>query len=275
MGTRAHLVTVGANAAELASQAEQTLAALERRWSRFLPNSEITKLNGAKGKPTLVSADTFRVITAAVEAWCQTEGLFDPTIHRTLCALGYDRSFEQLCGDGFELAEPTPPQVATDRPDSVLTAAPGCAGIRLFEGLLSVQLPPDVTLDLGGIAKGAAADLVARETMAAGADGVCVNIGGDLRVMGHAPTSAGWIVALDLPGVTEPRRVAINEGAVCTSTTARRRWRQHGETRHHLIDPRDRSAHHWRALGIGNRRARCAGGSSNKGHLRRWGIACC
>jgi thiamine biosynthesis lipoprotein len=227
MGTSAHVVVVGDRASSDLDTAVQRLADLERRWSRFLPDSEISRLNAAGGKPVLVSADTYRVIELAVQAWEATEGCFDPTVLPSLRAWGYDRPF-------VELAARTAPPIGSPAP------APGCAGILLDEPTGLVQLPPAVELDLGGIGKGAAADLVVAETLARGARGVCVNIGGDVRVEGDAPTARGWIVTLRHPGVGAgySREVALASGAVCTSSTQVRRWSTPAGERHHLLDPR-------------------------------------
>jgi thiamine biosynthesis lipoprotein len=230
MGTHAHVVINAHPSVEslLTEFAERELNLMERRWSRFLPDSELSRLNAAAGKPVIVSADTFSVITSAVDAWQHTGGRFDPTIHDALCATGYDRTFADVADDGAdgpraEGAEPAP--------------APGCADIELDPDLRAIRLPPGVRLDLGGIAKGAAADLVVSRLFDAGADGACVNVGGDIRVEGTAPTAAGWIIGLEFGGELH-RRVALGGGAVCTSTRTKRRWTSAGEERHHIIDPR-------------------------------------
>ena len=62
---------------------------MERRWNRFLPTSNLSRLNAAAGKTVMVSADMFSVITSAVEAGKHTDGCFDPTIHDARCAIGY------------------------------------------------------------------------------------------------------------------------------------------------------------------------------------------
>jgi thiamine biosynthesis lipoprotein len=224
MGTRAHVVVTAEPGLEdlLTALATRELSLMERRWSRFLPTSELSRLNAAAGKPVIVSADTFSVIKSAVDAWKQTDGCFDPTVHDALCATGYDRTFA-------EVAE------QTDRPGSGLPA-PGCAEIELDPALCAVRLPTGVHLDLGGIAKGAAADLVVGRLRAAGADGACVNVGGDVRDDGSAPTTAGWII--DLAFGEHRRRVALSSGAVCTSTSTKRRWLTVDGERHHIIDPR-------------------------------------
>ena len=225
MGTRAHVVVTADPrlADRLTAFAAHELSLMERRWSRFLPTSELSRLNGAAGKSVIVSADTFSVITAAVDAWGQTDGCFDPTVHDALCVTGYDRTFTQVAQQ-------------TDRPGSA-APTPGCADIELDPHLCAVRLPVGVRLDLGGIAKGAAADLIVGRLLEAGADGACVNVGGDIRVEGHAPTSAGWII--DLTNGSElRRRVKLAAGAVCTSTSTKRRWMTADGERHHIIDPR-------------------------------------
>jgi len=77
--------------------------------------------------------------------------------------------------------------------------------------------------------------------LAAGADGACVNLGGDVRVAGTGPRSSdgAWTVSIDHPHLDQPlARLGLRDGAVATSTTLRRRWRVGGVERHHLIDPR-------------------------------------
>jgi len=112
----------------------------------------------------------------------------------------------------------------------------GCCDIEI-DGL-AIRLPAGVGFDPGGIGKGLAADLVVEEIRSLGADGVCVNLGGDLRVDGLGPEGGVWTVALEHPVRDEPLAViGLTAGAVGTSTTLRRRWDSAGGMRHHLIDP--------------------------------------
>lgn len=231
MGTDVHLIAVGLEREDL-ERARRRIDWLEQRWSRFIATSELSRLNQAgKGRPTIVPLDTFALVSRAVQGWEETNGLYDPTIHDAVVAAGYDRDFALV-----------PPQDAhppnTGAPDAV--PAPGCNGIELDPMLASVTLPAGVSLDLGGIGKGWTADLVAAELMAGGAEGVCVNLGGDLRVEGRSPTGDGWGIALDDPfGSHEPIGVvALTRGALATSSRSRRRWTVGGRPQHHLIDPR-------------------------------------
>jgi len=206
--------------------AERTVHDHEARWSRFLPNSEVSRLNAADGRPVVVSPDTFALIGKAIDAWYLTGGAFDPTVGACLAAAGYDRSFEHL-----PLAE------IADRPTSGHSPAATPRAVELHEATTAVVAPPGVTIDLGGIAKGQSAETVVADLLAAGALGCCVNIGGDLRVSGLPPDQRGWTVTLDCPGSGQVRAIALADGAVCTSTITKRAWTAAGRREHHLRDP--------------------------------------
>jgi thiamine biosynthesis lipoprotein len=220
MSTDVHLVVVGGRLEHL-HQAERAVHAREARWSRFLPDSELSQLNANPEHVVVVSADTYTLIRHAIDAFHQTGGTFDPTVLTSLIAAGYDRSLEEVEQGRATAHQPAPSPV----------------GIELFDELNAIRLPRGVGLDLGGIAKGAAADAVAASLMAGGVEGCCVNIGGDLRVAGRAPDERGWTVELDCPGAEEVRRVVLGEGAICTSTSVKRRWETASGPEHHLRDP--------------------------------------
>ncbi len=222
MGTTAHIVLTDAPA-KLLDVAEMYLRRCEQRWSRFLAASELSVLNRSAGRLAILSDATYRLVALAVDAWWSTGGAFDPTVHDALCHLGYDRDFAAI---GSTRDEPPP------------APAPGCAGIELFPACCGVRLPCGVRLDLGGIAKGYAADRLVEHLLEAGAGGVCVNVGGDIRVDGRGPHAGPWVIALDHGPTIAPLRVALFEGAVCTSSRARRRWSVGSDEVHHLIDPR-------------------------------------
>jgi thiamine biosynthesis lipoprotein len=224
MGSDAHLVLVGGDPL-LLDDARAHLELLEARWSRFRPSSELSRLNASPGRPVTVSLDTFAVISRAVEAWRLTNGRFDPTVLPALRAPGDDRDFAVITHDG----------PVTTAPRGRMPA-PGCAGIALDATVGAVTLPEGVVLDLGGIAKGFAADRVATALLAAGADGACVNLGGDLRVVGRAPEGSSWTIDVDDPFESGTGTLLLAEGAVATSSRLRRAWRR-GEPAHRLIEP--------------------------------------
>lgn len=221
MGTEVHLV-VGADDGPLLHDAFREIVDLEHRWSRFLPDSELSAVNAHPGRPVIVSRLTLELIALAVEGWAATEGRFDPTVHDALVAAGYDRTF----GDLSAIVTPLGPARPT----------PGASGVRLDRALSAVTVPHGVRLDLGGLAKGAAADRVSATLLARGAKGACVSIGGDVRVRGVSPFGPTWPLTLPL-GPARQMVIDMADGAACTSTTARRRWMTTAGPSHHLIDP--------------------------------------
>jgi len=220
MGSDAHVIVVGGPCG-LDEQARRRIDDLEQRWSRFRPDSEVSELNRRAGEPVRVSGETIELIERAVDAWLLSGGTFDPTVLGAVIRAGYDRSFDEL--------GPAPPPGRS--PLGI-----GLADIEIDGD--TVRLPAGTGFDPGGIGKGLAADMVVGEVLAAGAEGVCVNLGGDVRVAGARPTGDGWTVAVEHPWSDAPIAVlGLTAGAVATSTTLKRRWETDGQVRHHLIDP--------------------------------------
>jgi thiamine biosynthesis lipoprotein len=197
----------------------------EDRLSRFRPDSELTRLNDAAGAPRPVSAVFWRVLQAALRVARATDGLVTPTVGAAVLAAGYDRDFAALRQGGAA-------------PRAVAGPAPAWREIRTAMPGRRVTLPAGARLDFGGVAKGWAADHAARRL--GGAAPALVDAGGDIAVSGPRPGGAPWPI-----GVADPRNpdadlttLLLPAGAVATSGTDYRRWRQGAELRTHIIDPR-------------------------------------
>jgi FAD:protein FMN transferase len=232
MGTEAHLVLVGADDA-VAAHLLDLLGRLERRWSRFLPDSEVSRLNAHAGQPVRVHASTLLLVEQAIGAWRLTGGAFDPTVLGDVVRAGYDTSL----GDQF--AGPLDRASPVERAPGCSDLVRACSDIEVDHAASIVRLPPGTGFDPGGIGKGLAADLLVAEALRADVVGICVDIGGDLRVEGRAPSGGSWTIAVEHPARATPVAVLdLAAGAVATSTTLRRRWTVGGRARHHVIDPR-------------------------------------
>jgi FAD:protein FMN transferase len=222
MGTTGQLKVIGDP--DLRRYAIARLYELERRWSRFVPDSEISQLNDAAGRPRVVSPDTCRLVQTACSAWRLTAGLFDPTVYDAVVTSGYDRPWTHLAGSNVLRTEG-------------LSAAPGCGEIVVDTEASLVWLPRNVHLDPGGLGKGLAADIVAEELIAQGAEAALVEIGGDLRVAGTPRRH--WKIGIEHPHWpgTIVGSCHLDDGGVATSSRLKRRWVLNNETRHHLVDP--------------------------------------
>jgi FAD:protein FMN transferase len=219
MGTTVELLLEapdGVAARGALARARAEIHRLEGLLSRFRPDSELSALN--RERRMRAGADLLRVVDAALALRRRTGGRFDPTVGRAVRACGYDASFDAIDRDDPRPAPPPAPSagsVVVDRAGGWLALGPG------------------IDLDLGGIAKGDAADRACGVLAEAGP--CLVNAGGDLRVSG--PWDGGpWTVALEAPA--GPISLAVEHGALATSGVDRRRWTRGGREMHHLIAPR-------------------------------------
>jgi len=223
MGNTVNLTVIGDD--ELVVYSRKRISELERLWSRFVTSSDISRLNRAEGRSTPVHPDTITLVRYLVDAQRVTNGLFDPTITPSLNKIGYSASrtnSQQVC----ELPKDTQSHV-----DLTTTT--------IDERFGAVTLPHRATLDPGGLGKGLAADLVARELMGRGATGVCLSIGGDIRCAGAGPIDGSWLIVVAHP--TDPSRtlgtIRLNDGAVATSSVHAKRWFENEVEHHHVIEP--------------------------------------
>lgn len=198
---------------------------LEQRWSRFLPTSDITRLNLAGGRPIEVHPDTIGLVEAMVEAWMATQGMFDPTLLSTMLRIGY-------------AASTVDPSRLTTLPDGCGNAG-DLLGVEIDHDAHTIRLPTGTALDPGAIGKGLAADLTVARLLARGARGALVNIGGDISAAGDPGDGDAWQVGVNSPySDREIARVALAEGGVATSGITRRRLvDSYGVAHHHLLDP--------------------------------------
>jgi thiamine biosynthesis lipoprotein len=214
--------------------------AWERSLSRFRPGSELARLNNraaqGQSRPFKVSVVLWSALRASLHAARYTTGLVTPTLLDALVAAGYDRTFEEL-------------PAATGRSGLSIAAQPvlGIAGsewreIRCEARTHTVRLPPEVHLDLGGTAKGWAAQRAARRLAARTGAPALVDAGGDIAASGPMQGGSPWPVAVADPHETERDIEVLNLGAgmhgIATSGRDYRRWQRGSTHQHHIIDPR-------------------------------------
>ncbi|HMD56823.1 MAG TPA: FAD:protein FMN transferase [Solirubrobacteraceae bacterium] len=215
-------------AEEAAAGVRRRLLEWHTRFSRFLPDSELSRLNGDPQGLVRVSPLMARFAACVRGAASLTDGLVDATLLDAVQDAGY----------AGEIAAPLPLARALALAPERRPAAAGAARWRELEvdvASATVVRPPGLKLDSGGIAKGLFADVLAAEL--AGHARFAVNCAGDLFVGGAEAVSRS--VEVESPfdaGVMHT--FEIEAGGVATSGIGRRSWLdERGEPAHHLLDP--------------------------------------
>jgi thiamine biosynthesis lipoprotein len=211
-------------------QARERLEELERRWTRFAPDSELSLLTADPRTVVPASPDVRALVRAGAWAGRASGGLVDITLGAQIAQAGYD---------GHWSSAPLPLPEALAAAPSRAVAAPEPAarwqalGVDRRAG--TIRRLPGVVLDSGGVGKGLAADLVARDL--AGLRSI-VEIGGDLALRhGGGPHPHDVVVAHPLTGAPV-HTLRVGSGGVATSGIHRRLWRgPDGRPAHHLLDP--------------------------------------
>lgn len=223
MGGSAGITLVGASV-DLLDATFALADSLERLWSRFVGDSDITRLNLAEGREVDVDPVTVRLIRAMQDGATLTRGDYDPTLLPDLLTAGYSAST-------LDASKVTQLPVTARSPGDL-------AGIHI-DGT-RVRLPPGTTLDAGGIGKGLAADLVCEWAMNEGAWGALAEIGGDISVAGQCADGQAWRLGVEDP--FDPAGhcaiVRLGTGALATSSQRKRRFQTAAGEQHHLLDPR-------------------------------------
>lgn len=200
----------------------------EQALSRFRPGNELDRLNRSNGLPFPASQTLWEVFQAACAAEKFTGGLVTPTVLDALVGAGYACSFESL------------PFLQTVHPGAFASPVlSGPFGIIVWDVTTrSLVLTDSAHLDLGGIAKGWAAEQAVRRLSCYGP--ALVNAGGDIAISGLLHDGQAWPVGIEDPfnPGTHFETLMLPPSGVATSGKDYHRWLKDGIWQHHIIDPR-------------------------------------
>ena len=229
MGTRFQILVYAPDretAHKAATDAFARIASLNATMSDYDKASELMRLCAkAGGPPVPVSAELFFVLSRAQEVSRQSGGAFDVTVGPVVKLWRKARKQRQL-PDADKLAE--------------ARALVGWRNVRLDADQRTVQLlKAGMQLDLGGIAKGYAADEALAVLKKHGLERALVAAGGDIAVAAPPPDADGWKIAIaTLPGEKDPGRLILHHAAVSTSGDAEQFVEIDGKRYSHIVDPR-------------------------------------
>ena len=220
MNTYVELSACGKGAYDMLLRCKDRLAALESSLSPYM-DGPIHRLNTAHGEWTQLDEDSFYLLELGVMLADATDGAFDPTIF--IAVEAWDgMSGEKLPSDG-ELRRLAPFVDYT--------------GIELDAKNSSARLRDGQMVDLGGIAKGYAANELKKIYDEAGCAGV-INLGGNVYAVGSRPDNGPWRI-----GVQNPRGngyievLELTDKSAVTSGDYQRCFIREGVRYHHILDP--------------------------------------
>ncbi len=208
---------------------------LETLLNYFSGDSEITAVNKAAGiKPVRVSRETLEIVKKAIHISGITGGAFDPTIAPVVSLWGFSR----------DISNPSIPSK-----DAVADALRhvdykkieiDTSGSRIYLAEKGMEL------DLGGIAKGYAADKAVEAIKAEGVKAALVAVAGDIRGFGLNTSGQGWRVGIQdpRPGTVSQRpwedvfaNLELRDNAISTSGDYQRFFIKDGRRYFHILDP--------------------------------------
>jgi FAD:protein FMN transferase len=210
-------------------EVRRRLESWHKRFTRFDPASELSRLNADPEERVRASNVLCRFVAAAVDAARETGGLVDPTLVGEIETAGYRDDLSSSLPLDVSLrmaplrrpARPSPERRWRD--------------VAVDRRARTVKRPPGVKLDSGGIAKGVFADMLAERL--AGFDAFAIDCGGDIRIGGQDRLAR--LVRVDDPfGRGCLHEFELAAAGVATSGIGRRSWLD-SERRpaHHLLDP--------------------------------------
>jgi len=220
MDTYMSITAAGGDAEAALKEAQQAVFALERRLSATDAGSEIAALNAAGAGS--VSDDTAALLERALSLAEETDGSFDPTVRPVMEAWGFTTEAYHVPG-AEELAGLVPladwQQVA-------------------LEGN-SVALGEGQKLDLGGIAKGWASEIICGILRAHGVESALLYLGGSVQTLGTKPDGSLWRVGVQNPDGSDDHLgvLSVGECAVVSSGGYQRYFEEDGRRYHHILDP--------------------------------------
>jgi thiamine biosynthesis lipoprotein len=197
----------------------------EARYSRFIPDSLIGRINAAAGEHWVeIDSETERILNLCQELFFFTRRAFDPTSLPLIKLWNWKAN---------------PPALPDD--DKIRAALELVGWNKVQRRAGGIFLPrAGMSLDLGGIGKEYAVDCVMNLASQRGIPNVMVDFGRDVRVRGHAPGKNFWWIGLEDPHVAGKcwTGVAVTDHAVATSGDTQRFFEINGRRYSHIIDPR-------------------------------------
>ncbi|HCQ89851.1 MAG TPA: thiamine biosynthesis protein ApbE [Clostridium sp.] len=228
MGTVCTIQIFDSKDTSIFDKAFDRLKDLENKVSINKEGTELDKVNEMSGKEaTVVGKDTFTIVESGLYYSKISNGNFDITIGPIV----------KLWGIGSENA-----RVPNEKEIIEKKSLINYNDVILDSEKNSIFLKnPNMIIDLGGIAKGYAADEMKNLLVDNGVKSAMINLGGNLYILGNKPNGKQWKIGIQDPngGSTDTvGNILVNDKSIVTSGTYERFLEVDGKVYHHILDPK-------------------------------------
>jgi FAD:protein FMN transferase len=236
---------------------DELFARLHKIDSDFSVNrddSEVSQINKAAGDHAVsVRGDVFYVIQTALHYAELTAGAFDPTVGPIVKLWGINTDHARVPSQKeIDKALPfvnwrdvvvTPVSFRTEDTSRAVAASRIADISSTTDGAGTVFLKrAGMSIDLGGIAKGFAADELVRILDAHKVKRAVIDLGGNIYVHGKKSDGSLWKVGVKNPDNPEEEipalALTLSDSTVVTSGVYERFFMQNGKRYHHIINPK-------------------------------------
>ncbi|MFC3853970.1 FAD:protein FMN transferase [Salinispirillum marinum] len=201
---------------------------IERKFSRFRPDSVLSQINQNAGKSVTVDPETAQLLNFADQCYALSQGLFDITS-------GTLRALWRFGSDATAQGAFKPPADAAVQ--SVLQHV-GWDKVQWDAPMLT--LLTGMQIDFGGIGKEYAVDRLCALLDQALDVPLVVNMGGDLRCNRPRTNGEPWVLGIEHPLSVHQAigALTLQAGALATSGDTRRAWEHQGQRYGHILNPK-------------------------------------
>ncbi|MGB8450786.1 MAG: FAD:protein FMN transferase [Anaerocolumna sp.] len=229
MDTIMDIKAYGPKASAAIEAAYKRIDEIEQMASTSIETSDISKINLASGKEYVkVHPEIIKMIKTAVTYSGLSDGTFDITVGPLIKLWGIGTPEEKVPAEA-EINEVLP--------------LVGYKNISINEADSSIKLLKEgMSIDLGGIAKGYAADETIKILKNYGVKNAIISLGGSsIYTMGQKPDGSLWAVAVQHPRKAEDKKytciIHMPEQALSTSGDYERYFIKDGKRYHHILNP--------------------------------------
>lgn len=205
---------------EVINNCFEILMDVEKELSRTNESSFISVLN--RDKKVQVNKDVFNLFKYSLELARNSSGKFN-------IAMGSVVSLWDIGGEN--------PRIPSD--EELAKVNINYEEIKLDEDTLTIEIPKDMEVDLGGIGKGYAADKLVSYLKSEGIYNGIINLGGNVVVIGAKSEDLNWGIGIQHPDINDElfASLSVKDVSIVTSGTYERYFEEDGVRYHHILDP--------------------------------------